>query len=370
MLSRLAAILTLVLAVPGCAVDPMPDTVIPPDRLVGIDRVVALPGDALVGAGRSEGASTRLSVVRFAADGTIDPTYGEGGEVALDDDLREATVSALLSIGDGSVLMAVRYTGGGGAVARITSYGVLDATFGEHGVLPVPGGPGALAAKPDGGFLIGVDSITGTDQALATDAVGSGLSRVGEGGFSVDGPFVARAVCAAGDRVAAAGVIDEALHIFIYAAPGVDGTFAVRPGNPYLDPRDLATVDGGFVIGGVMFEGAGFGAVRLHADGEFDDEYGSGNVARTNVTSVTAATLADAAGGVLLVGSTDGETPHPRAIRLGSGGSLDREFGTDGVFTDDSTDATIAHAAMLADGSVVAVGATSNGHAIVTHYAW
>ncbi len=355
-------------AVPACIADESPGPSTPTlatiGDLPGLERIVATPDGALVGAGRAGDSGASLSVVRFSVGGAVDPSYGDGGRVLLDGDLASASLAALLGVGDGSVLIATRDTNGGGALVRVTADGHLDPGFGDGGVLALDRAPGALALRPGGGYLIGVDSSDGYDVALATDDTGSGTSRVNDALFGFDGDsFAARTIVAAGDQVGVGGVLRQALAVIWYG-----NSYMVEPADPYLDPRGVVTVDNGFVIGGLFQDGTGFGAVHFTTSGAFDETYGTNGVARTGVASTTAATVADPWGGTLLVGTSD-EAPHPRILRLRADGTLDPAFGLDGVLTDLATDATIADAALVADG-VVAVGTTADGYGIVAHYVW
>jgi uncharacterized delta-60 repeat protein len=105
-------------------------------------RVLTLEaGGAIVVAGRTTGASsiqTDFAVARLTSNGALDTTFGAGGEAALDfdNDYDEATGLALRS--DGSYLLTGRAwngTKGGFVIAsgRLQSNGTPDTTFGTQG---------------------------------------------------------------------------------------------------------------------------------------------------------------------------------------------------------------------------------------------
>jgi uncharacterized delta-60 repeat protein len=101
----------------------------------------------------SEGGSAQTSV---------DPAFGIGGEALQNSNGSTVdNIRAAVRLPDGKLLVAGRTSGGGYdiALARYTSTGVLDTSFGTGGRVTTDFGPGesvsALALLPDGKFLVG-----------------------------------------------------------------------------------------------------------------------------------------------------------------------------------------------------------------------
>ena len=80
--------------------------------------------------------ASRAAVTRYAADGTVDPTFGTAGSAAFPNDLRNAGVDVAADPGGGVFLSAVPRTGpgaNGAVVVRFTAAGVIDTAFGDQG---------------------------------------------------------------------------------------------------------------------------------------------------------------------------------------------------------------------------------------------
>ncbi len=100
------------------------------------------------------------AVARFTSSGALDTTFGSGGSTILD--YLWAEMWGLAILPDGKILLAGgMYNGSNGDIllARLDSSGVLDPTFGDDGVLLADFGDDesatALAALPDGKILVG-----------------------------------------------------------------------------------------------------------------------------------------------------------------------------------------------------------------------
>src|SRR5262245_20016745 len=79
-----------------------------------------------------------FAIARYNPDGTLDLTFGSGGKVSPDISFSYASVRALSIQADGKILAAgeaisVSPRSYGALLARYTSNGVLDATFGTDG---------------------------------------------------------------------------------------------------------------------------------------------------------------------------------------------------------------------------------------------
>src|SRR5437870_4774898 len=143
------------------------------------DGKLIVAGSAVDAAG-----STGFGLARFDSDGTLDPTFGTAGVVSTDfaggdDDARALTLQA-----DGKIVVA-GFAGVGAdsffAVARYNPDGTLDPSFGAGGKTTpdLRGIAVAVVAEPDGHIMLG-----GTAGGLALvrfDAAGVGGPPLGSG---------------------------------------------------------------------------------------------------------------------------------------------------------------------------------------------
>ncbi len=134
--------------------------------LRSVTRWVALRGDGkiLVAGGRRAGKDDRchLTLARYEPAGSLDRSFGDGGEVTT----RLACANAAVVQADGRVILAGTLGAGGAgrrlAIARYTRAGSLDASFGHGGwAIPALGGryaASAAAAQPDGKLVLAASS--------------------------------------------------------------------------------------------------------------------------------------------------------------------------------------------------------------------
>lgn len=169
------------------------DTSYPSDN--GRALAVQTDGRILVVGSSYQGNDRRgdFAVARYNTDGTLDASFGAGGKVTTDVNSTWDYGSSLVIQPDGRILVAghavVEETGKDSlALVRYDANGSLDPTFGVGGKLVTniggsnlytpDGYPWALALQPDGRFVVG-----GTIQ---TDATGLDLALVR---FNADGSF-------------------------------------------------------------------------------------------------------------------------------------------------------------------------------------
>jgi len=229
-----------------------------------------------------------FALARYGVDGTLDPTFGSGGIVTTDvgdaDELLAVAVDA-----DGRIVAAgtTGKPGAAYALARYAADGTLDATFGDGGIVTTDVGltafPSAIAIQPDGGILVGgpaivrylptgrLDRTSGTRGIVRTEGYGypytlaprpDGSLLVGLGG---EGP--ARVM-----RFTSRGRLD--------ATFGAGGTAACgRPGS-----RVSAIVvqpDGRILVGGSR--DGDLELARCTPDGALDPAFGNGGTVTTDV---------------------------------------------------------------------------------------
>jgi|GEM_PF-4119953 len=242
-----------------------------------------------------------------AQAGSLDPSFGTAG-ITLTPVGDVASAARTLLLPDGRIVVA-GFSGGAAssdvALARYTSSGTLDATFGTGGV-----------ATAD---LAGVDYV-----ASAALQPNGKIVVVGYGspvGFTVA-------------RFDADGSLDATFG-------GGDGWLTVSVGSVHDEATDVAVQpDGRIVVVGHTARDAGFADIdwvvaRLLADGSPDASFGTGGVATLDVeggADLATAVALQPDGQIVVGGSATSGTRQPfAAARFDATGALDATFGTNGI---------------------------------------
>ena len=315
------------------------------DRIHGV--AVLSDGKVLAG-GYSSHASPRFTdftLARYTSAGAVDTTFGTGTGQPKSGHVfsmrsRSDTGFAMLRQSDGTVLIGgYVYTGTGDdfdfAVGRFTAAGVLDTTFGTSGVVTTPIG-------------------TGNDEASAL-ALQSG-GKIVLGGFGHNGTHEDFALT----RYSAAGVLDTTFGssgiVTTAAGSGTNQGFGVA-----LQSDDKIVMVGEVSSGAVV----DFGLTRYNSDGTVDISFGKDGKVTTDFNSGArdygAAVAIQSDGKIVATGrSTKGSATDFAVARYKTDGSLDTTFDTDGkVTTDFSSGEDRPYAiAVQSDGKIVVVGYT------------
>jgi uncharacterized delta-60 repeat protein len=203
-----------------------------------VDSVLVQPsnGDTVVGGSYN----SDFALLRYTPTGTLDSTFGSGGEVVTSS--AGGNVVAL-ALENGDIV-----AGGGGTLARYTLNGSLDATFGSGGIVTTALGISNLLVQPNG-EIVAVGNGTGSNGrgawALARYNVNGSLdSTFGSGGIAISSPT--------GWDTATASALQSNGQIVVvgwsvYNPVGVDNVFEVGVYNPNGSP-DTSFGSGGFVI--------------------------------------------------------------------------------------------------------------------------
>jgi uncharacterized delta-60 repeat protein len=331
-------------------------------------------------------AGAKGLVVRLSgADGSLDPSFGSGGEAAIQMGTGGTPLTLLIAMAlqpDGKIVV------GGYAsdasehqqfvVARLNTDGSLDSTFGTGGVVAQQLGAGAtpfssataIALQPDGKILVagGASNASGKSQVLVArlntnggfDAsfggTGTIIQQLGSGGTPASRAETA-ALQADGKLVVAGSATEgSGKEALLVARLNGDGSFDPSfgsggtvltqlggGGSPFSRVSALALQpDGKVLAAGTATEGAGKSALlvaRLNGDGSVDSSFGSGGTVLTQWgAGASPYTNGDAIalqpnGKVLLGGnSSDGSGNGMFLVtRLNSGGVRDASFGSEGV---------------------------------------
>ncbi len=153
--------------------------------IAGTAACTNLPADAAY-------SNNDMVVARFLATGDVDTTYGTGGRACVP--IGNGTLDTATGIGidpnGKAVIAGSEYVnnsdfGGTTAVARLTTAGVPDPTFGSSGhMLSIYGSPFHARILFDGGFIyvVGNQSL-GKGIVLKLDATGAPVSSFGDAGL-------------------------------------------------------------------------------------------------------------------------------------------------------------------------------------------
>jgi len=286
--------------------------------------VAVQPDGRIVAAGSSSDATgTDMAVARYHPDGALDTSFDGDGMALVEFDGESIARAAAVQPNGRLVLAgsAIQLFGGGCcvadfALARLTTTGALDSSFGGDGRVVTDFMPG-----PDNG----------------QDAAHAVLVRA-------DGRILA-----AGSGVAGAGSVDFA--VARYRANGsLDPTFS-HDGRVTTDfvgyqdeIRDLAVDPGGRIVTGgqsCSFPGdfdevCDFGLVRYTSGGTLDPRFGRHGRVRTDLGAVVGegvrGVVVQHDGRIVAAGDTQGPGGADLGLaRYRSDGRLDRGFGTDGT---------------------------------------
>jgi uncharacterized delta-60 repeat protein len=256
-------------------------------------------------------------VVRYAADGSLDGTFG-GGDGIVTATVGSASIAAGLAIDSVDRITvggATRNTEGETdfAVLRYTPTGELDGTFG------------------------GGDGIAVTDIGSIGDLAGSVVSD-GSGRIVV-----------AGSTGNCCGETEDFAVARYDSAGSIDGTFGGGDGIVLTDfptdsrdvGNDVALDDQGraVMVGETSVDGQeGFLVARYDASGSLDPSFGGDGIVLTDVSGVETeranAVTIDSLGRIVVAGSSWTDNYYDFTLaRYNPDGSLDTSFGGDGVVT-------------------------------------
>ena len=346
------------------------------------------------------GAPSEAVLVRFDPDGSVDTTFGTGGQVRFTN-LRDFALTP-----DGRVIVVItRYINGIPTdVRRLTADGQLDPTFGSNGNVQIFSNNGRFKGRrvqidPTTGRIV-VAGATNNGQTLFARLRPDGSldSSFGAGGlaygygtdfaYTIIGSWV---LDSTGDFVIqsdgkiAYGIGGGWSDVSYVARINANGTtdtvfggsgFVTIPirtdGYPY-DTFSFATKqmpDGDLLVSGTAVEwngGASYSSVvRLNPDGSRDAEFGENGI--TTVSSHSrgpASSVVLLPNGKVLLGGMRESTFS--LTRLNGDGSTDSNFGNIGTLTTlvggPSPVTSILDMVMQPDGKIVAAGSTSgNGY--------
>jgi uncharacterized delta-60 repeat protein len=306
-----------------------------PGRYTQPSPRIALQSDGkILLATRRDDPPAGLLVLRFNADGTPDPGFGTGGEALIP----SMVVSSIAGIGvddDSRILVGARLSlpaGEAVGMARFTSGGSPDATFGDGGLLTVQREyswlPLAFVLDPAGRSVVG-------------------------GYASLPGRFFTDAFVA---RFNADGALDPG-----FGAGGV--AFVQQPDNGTEVQALAIQPDGQIVAGGRAFGPAYYESrwllARFSEAGLPDETFGSAGTVELDPSTGHDVVLGIevTAAGIHVTGQAETLTMGLPVARFDSSGALDTSFGTNGIAGVEGLAATqLNRLAVQPDGNIVVAG--------------
>jgi uncharacterized delta-60 repeat protein len=302
----------------------------------------------IVVAGTSHNQSnTDFALVRYTGAGALDTSFGDRGRAVAPISAFDDRANALAVQPDGKYVVAGSYLPGANdeqqiAVARFTTSGALDATFGSGGIVvaaPSPMGStaGAVAVQPDGKIVVAA--------TVPTDSSPEGHRA-----------FLILRYTAAGAPDSSFGNAGAALVSF--------GASAGRSGEGAT--AILVQPDGRILVGGTMTADSivapmtnNLALVRLNVDGTLDAAFGTGGKVLT-YSHGRKTSLALQPDGKIVAGGGFADFHTAIAVfRYNANGSADTGFGTNGkamLAGAPTSDEWATDVALQPDGRIVATG--------------
>jgi uncharacterized delta-60 repeat protein len=312
--------------------------------------------------GRYNYRTTDFALARYNADGTLDSTFG--GQTPNIPGTVQTDLGNITDYGEGIsgvVVQPVQLAGGQWdnrivaagktdasgasqfALARYTSTGQLDSTFGTGGIVKTSVGGGVSAATAvtlQQGKILAVGTASNNFALVRYNSDGSLDTTFGD---LVDpsNPLLGRK----GTVVTDLGASDTAVGL---AVDGFDQSIVVI-GN-HSDPVDMCH----------------FALARYHPDGTLDTTFGTDGLAVTNLgrrgSEPRAVAIEAGSRKIVAVGRTDDGRSDFAVGRFNSDGTLDDTFGTGGaVFTPILQAARATSVVIQSDGQIVAAGYAYDG---------
>ncbi len=361
---------------------------------------VAVQSDGkIVAVGFANPSAIVWTVVRYHADGTLDPSFGTGGIVSTPfPNSSDDEPGSLLIQGDGKIVAGGITTPGGSvsdfALARYNTDGSLDSGFGTAGLVVTDfggnaDGVGCLAIQGDGKILAGGQSGTGgtslrfslarynTDGSLDT-GFGTGGKVTTDVTGGVDQTTFGLAVQADGKIVASGyGSIGGGNYkLCLTRYLGTDGSLdpdfgtagivaTLLGGTSCQGNHLLLQNDGKILVSGTLDQKMVL--ARFNTDGTLDTIFGTSGkttVTFTDLGGIGAGQLNRFSDGRLLMGGNGVGIYGEGYARFHSDGSLDSSFGTAGQksFTLGTDNEALYGLTLRSDEKILAAGYQDTGN--------
>jgi uncharacterized delta-60 repeat protein len=319
------------------------------------------------------------SIIRLLNDGTLDSSFGNNGGTTTNVGLG---ASKMLLTADGKILISDIYRDDNykiqSYVAKFTTDGKLDSSFGINGISIIPMYNSSvsynqMALTPDGSIIVGGGGVNDdfTQYSVTSKLSTNGIfdSSFGNNGYAFNSAFYYMkdlAVQPDGKIVSAGQTFGYNFLFSRYNSDGsLDNSFG-KDGNEiftiggYGSPEKIIIQPNGkLMIGGVSSEMC---ALRLNANGSLDETFGDSGKALIDFKdshSWAYDMVQQPDGKFILAGGASLEQTGGKfaLCRITNDGKLDSSFGVNGLQTTAFSDNSNAYcAALQSDGKIVLGG--------------
>ncbi|MES2543564.1 MAG: T9SS type A sorting domain-containing protein [Bacteroidota bacterium] len=328
------------------------------------------------------GESGSILLARYNVDGTFDASFGTNGLTTTNISTPSGNgITRLVLQNDGKIVIA-KY---GGYVARYTSNGVLDPTFGSNGITDLTAITGFIDninISSTGKIYLAIDYQIASktqfglvrlnlDGSIDTTFGNSGIAYTSFNFYAPDDiEFPNNLIELSNGKVLVAGTLSSGsftVGIVQFNSDGtLDNTFGTngKVANPITN-SDFAydiviQTDGKFIISHQISSCSGSCTmnVRYNSNGSIDTSYGTNGVVPDFFGSSQIFLQPD--NKIIKGGSYSN---HFAITRYNIDGSVDNTFGTNGIInTTIGNSSGIAKTALTPDGKLVAAGSSFNGY--------
>jgi uncharacterized delta-60 repeat protein len=279
--------------------------------------------------------TTAFAVLRLTSAGVPDATFAGGRGIAITDidpSLFDFAMATAVQPADNFVLAGGSSGLVGAGVIALVRYdqnGVLDPAFGTGGIVRTPTPAGWTSASAT------AIAVQPADNKIVVAALAFNAATGGTGIVLL--------------RYNTNGTLDTG-----FAAPNGFVTATIGPGSAG-DTCALALRGTNIIVAGASSDGNVF-LSRYDTNGALDTTFGTIGVTRTSIgtTAVSPALAFQSTGNIILV---SGNSSDQVVLRYTANGTLDTNFGTNGIVTTDAGGTDFANAvAVLSDDRIVVVG--------------
>jgi uncharacterized delta-60 repeat protein len=315
-----------------------------------IKQILLTPDRKILAVGYSDNGRQSIALARYNSNGTLDTTFGSGGEVLTAMAGKNGNAQALVAALDPSGRIVVGGKGNGNPIlVRYTSNGSLDTTFGNKGMVLGTSG----------------SNVYDVWQALQIQPVGTSYQIVAAGFDGSNGHGAIARFNANGTPVSAFGTKGE-------VAVNLPGGGTTVPMVFQPDGKLVAVYETGLSDDAIVLS-------RFNVNGTPDGGFGTGGQVVTDASSIYNGSQASASpsavgidpdGRIVVAGQAQLSNSwlNSLVIRYDSTGSLDSSFGNNGSVatlvggTTGGEEERYQALAFQPDGNIITAGYVTTGY--------
>jgi uncharacterized delta-60 repeat protein len=329
-----------------------------------------------------------------AAPGDLDPSFGRFGVHVFESNDGTMDPTDVAVQADGKLVVSGRlYSsgvfGGQPVIIRFAANGRFDDSFGDHGVVvlqPPADAVSAIEVDPSGRIVAAARSAAGAVVLARLNPSGVPDPAFGTGGIDetavqAQAPLDL-ALTFPGEIVVVGGMPELAGIVALKRLPdggpdpsfSSDGVASTPPGAASYGGSVAVLVDGSVFAGGTRRDGAAASSgvlAKFRADGELDPTFGSGGVVLTSASGEGGDQVADLGlgpGATVSVLESSSDNFTASIARFGPSGALDPTFAGDGRVVIGDVSFSPRRIVVQPDGRIVAALGSRNGDARVLRY--